>query len=140
MTDRDETGCNPLVEEYPCSYWPSHTRVRLSHDFKIGRSDPIFSVLVCDPVRKSVPIFKKSQVNVFDLRSSYDHRTPFARTLQECLAIIPRPSQGRRVFLAIKSAPMNRNSVTANLSIFKIGTSSSDFKISKIGSDLKIVR
>ena len=22
---------------------PSHTRVRLSHDFKIGRSDPIFS-------------------------------------------------------------------------------------------------
>ena len=30
---------------------------------------------------------------------------------------------------------MNRNSVTANLSIFKIGISSSDFKISKIGSD-----
>ena len=81
-------------------------------------------VLVCDPVRKSVPIFKKSQVNVFDLRSSYDHRTTFVRTsdlnlemyrfqykvlrisyeyrtkfvrtLHECLAIISRPSTDNR--------------------------------------------
>ena len=33
---------------------PSHTRVRLSHDFKIGRSDPIFSPIV----RSSDPIFR----------------------------------------------------------------------------------
>ena len=54
-------------------------------------SDPIFkpntksdptkkkSVLVCDPVRKSVPIFEKSQDNVFDLRSSHDHRKIIVR-------------------------------------------------------------
>ena len=37
---------------------PSHTRAELSHDFKIGRSDPIFSPMV----RSSDPIFILGQI------------------------------------------------------------------------------
>ena len=37
------------------------------------------SVLVCDPVRKSMTIFEKSQDNVFDLRWSYDDPTMILR-------------------------------------------------------------
>ena len=72
----------------------------------------------------------------------------FWKVARQCfwLAIIVRSSYDHHktnhwhIFLAIKLAPMNRNNVTANLSIFKIGTTSSDFKSSKIGSDFKIVR
>ena len=86
----------------------------------VGRSDPIFSPIEYRAIVGS----DGSEVNVFDLPSSYDprttflptsnlnlemyklqskvvrisceYRTKFERTLNECLAIISRPSQDNR--------------------------------------------
>ena len=89
-------------------------------------------ILVCDPVHKLVPVLKSCKSISF-AQMSCDYCDIIARHKSLTLQLTSN-------IISSEHCTINHAGGTANLSIFKTETFSSDFNISTIGADFGVVR